>query len=67
MNWINWFSVENTLPQERGRYLVYAPSLNKDKPFYQVSWYEPKTGFDLLPIVWRDAITHWAYLTPPED
>jgi len=60
-----WISINERLPREAGAYLIYAPSVDKDKPMKQTAWYEPGLGWSLLPKIWIKAITHWREL--PED
>jgi hypothetical protein len=60
-----WISV-NTSPKKDGRYLIYAPSLDKNKGLIAMAWYDP-IGWSLLPSAWINAITHWMPLpTPPK-
>lgn len=65
---MNWVPVTDRLPTEDGKYLIYAPSADPDKPFIHVAWYDPGFGWSLLPQVWVDAITHWMeFPGPPEE
>lgn len=61
-----WIKVTESSPSEDNKYLVFAPSAYKDKPFIHVARFDP-TGFgwSLLPKVWIDAITHWMPLPEP--
>lgn len=57
--------MSDRLPDNEGRYLVYAPSMDTDKPFYQVGFWD---GYWIgIPKVWADAITHWMVLEAPKD
>lgn len=64
---MEWISVKKELPKESGRYLIYAPSMDKDKPFIDVAWYEtfvsadnvPAISWHGIPNVWSDVVTHW--------
>jgi len=61
----DWIELEKQKPSEDSKYLVYAPSADPGKPLIAISWYNPETGWSLLPQVWLDAITHWQKLKPP--
>lgn len=57
---MEWISVKDKMPEEEGRYFVFAESKDPDKPFIQIAWYEPDGfGWSLVPSVWVKAITHW--------
>jgi len=64
---IDWIPIKDRLPEEDGKYLIHAPSADKEKPFITVAWYEPDLpGWSMLPECWLKAITHWAALDPPK-
>lgn len=67
-----WISVEKRLPTNPGMKLIHAPSADTKLPFITVAWFEPKGtknmyGWQLLPKVWCDAITHWQELPGPPE
>jgi len=65
-----WISVEERMPTEDALYLVYAPSLDPDKPFIKTAWFDPDIvlGWQFIPKVWSDAVTHWMFLPwPPKE
>jgi transcription elongation factor Elf1 len=64
---MNWIDIAKELPKEDKPYLIHAPSMDEKKPLIKIAWYNPKTGWSLLPECWIDAITHWMPLPiPPE-
>lgn len=68
---MEWIPVNNALPTEPGSYLVFAPTMNEAMPFITVAWFEPywstkMVGWQLIPTVFIDSITHWCELTHPE-
>ncbi len=62
-----WISVEERMPTEDALYFVHAPSLDPDKPFIRTAWFDPDNdmGFENIPKVWSDAVTHWMPLPDP--
>ena len=68
---MKWIPVRERLPDEDGKYLVYIPTMDEEKPYIGIAWYHPglkyKLGWSLLPILFIKAITHWMPLPiPPE-
>jgi hypothetical protein len=57
-----WVSVEERLPEKDGKYLVQVPTMDKDKPYIGVAWYDPSFGWSLLPEPFIKAITRWMAL-----
>ena len=65
---MTWMPINKGLPKESGTYFVYAESAYPQKPFYGVAWFEESTGkWELLPIVWLEAISHWMLPKPPSN
>ena len=69
---MNWISVKERLPNEPGSYLVFVPTLNEAVPYIAVAWFEPiwsvhMKGWQLIPKVFIDSITHWCELTHPKS
>lgn len=69
---MEWISRAEREPSEGGKYWVFAPSADEDKPFYAVAWFEPPDsqhmkGWQMLPAMWCEAITHWAECVPPKE
>ena len=62
-----WISVEEQMPTEDALYLIHAPSLDPDKPFIKTAWFDPDIvlGWQFIPKVWSDAVTHWMPLPEP--
>ena len=54
-----WVDAKKTLPKEDGHYIIHAPSADPKKPFVTMAWYNPASGWSLLPECWCKAITHW--------
>lgn len=60
-----WIKCSDRLPVDGGSVMVYAPSADLDCPLITTAWYEPPDsthelkGWQLLPKVWCEAITHW--------
>lgn len=66
----DWISVKDRLPDTPGPKIVYAASCDPDKPMINMAWFEPEgtgnmPGWQLLPKVWCEAITHWMPLPEP--
>jgi len=63
----SWISVEERMPTEDALYLIHAPSLDPDKPFIKTAWFDPNIvlGWQFIPKVWSDAVTHWMLLPEP--
>ena len=61
-----WHAVADGLPAEDTAVIIYAPSMDPDKPLIVIAWYDPASGFSLIP-VWAEAVTHWMYLPEPPD
>ena len=68
---MKWTSVKRSLPEKSGTILTFCPTMDEDKPFVTVAWYElPGTdnmeGFSLFPECFTP--THWMHIPqPPED
>ena len=62
---MNWISIEDKLPDEDGKYFIFAKSMDIKKPFLGVAWYDPKFGWSGIPTVWIDAISHWTSFPKP--
>jgi hypothetical protein len=54
-----WIPVKSHLPDKDAPYLIFAESVDPDRPYIRIAWYDPKFGWSLLPIAWIDSITHW--------
>lgn len=59
-----WIETKDFLPDEPGMRIVFVPTLDKDKPFIGVAWFEPEGtgnlyGWQLLPAVFCQNVTHW--------
>ena len=61
-----WKKLEEEKPPRDSQYLVCAPSLDPDKPLIAMAWYNPETGWSLLPQPWIEAITDWQDVKPPD-
>jgi hypothetical protein len=59
-----WIPIRERLPGIDGMYLVYAKTEDSRKPLIRTAWFNPKSGWSLLPAIWIDSISHWTY--PPE-
>jgi len=60
----DWVKVSERLPDSPGMKLVFVPTMDKEKPFIGMAWFEPEgtghmSGWQLLPEVFCKAITHW--------
>jgi hypothetical protein len=60
-----WINAQDRLPDKDAAYLIFAPSMDKKCPLIAIAWYQPGIGWNLLPNVWRKAITHWMPLPKP--
>lgn len=68
----DWRSVEDELPDKPGMYIIYVPTMDKEKPYKGMAWYEPKNtgnmeGWQLLPESFCNNITHWMPLPSKPD
>ena len=62
---LRWHPVAERLPEDKlTQVLIYAPSLDPEKPLLTMTWWEQGRGFMLVP-VWAEAVTHWMYLPEP--
>ena len=65
---IDWIPIKDRLPEEDGKYLIHAPSADKEKPLIALAWYDPKGfGWSGIVAVWLKNITHWAAVDPPKE
>ncbi len=63
MKWHRW---PDEKPPEDDLYIIYAPSMDPEKPLITVAWYDPRIDeWSLLPEVWIDAIHSWMFLPDP--
>ena len=62
-----WTKMEDKQPIKEEMYIVYAPSMNKNKPFINIAWFGRQGEWELLPPPWAKAITHWMPLPGPPD
>lgn len=66
----HWIPADERLPDEPGKCLVFVPTADPERPLIHVAWYEPEgtdnmPGWQLLPAVLCDAISHWMPLPDP--
>ena len=67
-DWLGgWVDAKKTPPKEDGHYIIYAPSADADKPLVAMAWYNPASGWSLLPKCWCEAITHWMQIPKPPN
>ena len=63
---MKWYKWPENKPTEDKLYIVYAPSMDKDKPFLRTAWYDPSGfGWSLMPAVFIDVIEAWMELPEP--
>jgi hypothetical protein len=60
-----WHNIKKEKPPKDAPYIIHAPSLDYQKPMIQIAWYNPSSGWSLIPEVWIDSITHWMPLPKP--
>ena len=57
---MEWVSIKDRMPPEDSKYLVHALSMDEDKPYINIAWYEPNGfGWSLIPETFIESITHW--------
>lgn len=61
---MEWISVKDRLPNEE-MVLVSAASVDAEKPYMSISYYDKTAGWCLVPMLWIDSITHWMPLPDP--
>lgn len=65
---MEWIDATKRQPDKSGRYLVYAKSMDTDKPFYAVAFYDlVSLSWVGIPTIWANAISHWMLIVPPKD
>jgi hypothetical protein len=47
--------------------MIFAESLDEDRPMINIAWYSDNGEFGGLPDVWLEAISHWMPLPGPPD
>lgn len=60
-----WVSVAERLPTGDGKVIVHCPSADPAEPLIATAWYNPESGWSLLPEAWIGAIDHWMRLPEP--
>jgi len=64
----DWIDFAKQSPDDGGRYLVFAPSMDPEVPFVTVAWWSTRNQrWELLPAVWAKAVTHWMPLPKPPE
>jgi len=57
---MTWISVKERLPGADGLYLVACETLDADKPFIAIGWYNPSGfGWSHVPIQFITSVRYW--------
>jgi hypothetical protein len=69
MQELTWRKLNEQVPPEDGKYIVYAPSADDEKPLIAMAWWHAEANaWGLLPQVWCDGIEQWMPLpSRPSD
>ncbi len=62
---MNWIALKEKRPPSDAPYLAFMSTADEKKPFIQIAWYNPDTGWSLINDYWVGAITHWMPLPDP--
>ncbi len=64
-----WIPLTDRFPPRDDRYLVFAPSSDRDKPMILIAWFHPDSKkWSLILEIWSAAITHWMEVPgPPKE
>ena len=56
---LHWIPIGDKMPDKDGMYIIHAESLDEDSPLITLAWYDPLSGWSLMPAAFVDFITHW--------
>ena len=64
---MNWNKVSESLPTENGLYIIFAKSLDKEKPLLMTVFFDTEAGWSLVR-PWAKAVSHWMSMPAwPDD